>query len=368
MSANLIWIVEGITAAILILDGVIFVSLPSFSPRPEIFFAVTVAASYRRTAEAASIVRRFRRDILVQTLVALALAVAAGQFAPILAPVSGIFWQLGGLFFAYSRARREVLQHAAMPSLVREAVLRRRGIHLPGGWLVQIGPFLMLAAMAVYLRMHWNEIPARFAIHWGLDGQPNGWATRSTGGVLFPLILGAVICVLFIVINIAISGARSVRGDGADIEREDKFRGVLLLTLAGMEYFMAVLFSAIALMPLRQRPDVAPPVAAIVVPILVLIGFSTVALFRAARKRSLAAEAAVARRAPGTAPIGDQTLDQYWRGGGLFYYNPDDPALLVEKRFGVGYTFNFGNPRAWITLGATLVFIIGALLLPKLLG
>jgi uncharacterized membrane protein len=367
MSANLIWIVEGITAATLILTAVIFVSLPSFSPRPEIFFAVTVAAAFRQTAEASDIVRRFRRDILVHTLVAFAVAVAAGQFAPILAPIGGILWQLGGLFFAYSRARRQVLQHAAMPSLVREAVLRRRGVHLPGGWLVQAGPFLMLGAMAVYLRMHWSEIPARFVVHWGIDGRPNGWATRSAGGVFFPLILGAAICLLFIVINVAISGARSVRGDLTDIESEDKFRGVLLLTLAGMEYFMAILFSAIALMPLRQRPDAAPPVAAIVVPIFALIGFSTVLLFRAARKRNLAAEAAAARRAPGTPPMGDQTLDQYWRVGGLIYMNPDDPALLVEKRFGIGYTFNFGNPRAWITLGATLAFIIGALLLPMLM-
>jgi uncharacterized membrane protein len=243
-----------------------------------------------------------------------------------------------------------------------------RGTRLPGGWLLQSGPFVVLAAVAVYLRRHWSEIPERFPIHWGLDGQPNGWATRSTGGVLFPLILGAVICLLFTVINIAISGARSLRRGAAEIEREERFRGVLVGALVGMVYFIAFVFSWIALMPLRQRSDAAPPVAAIVVPIFALIGVSTVLLVRAARKRSVAAEAAAVRHAPGAPPIGDQTLDQYWRAGGLFYYNPDDPALMVEKRFGIGYTFNFGNPRAWITLGATLAFIIGALFLPKLLG
>jgi uncharacterized membrane protein len=34
----------------------------------------------------------------------------------------------------------------------------------------------------------------------------------------------------------------------------------------------------------------------------------------------------------------------------LLYVNTQDPALLVEKRFGVGYTFNFGHPIAWLLL------------------
>ena len=46
--------------------------------------------------------------------------------------------------------------------------------------------------------------------------------------------------------------------------------------------------------------------------------------------------------------------------------NPDDAAWLVERRFGVGYTLNFGNPRAWIALGVLLLFILLGLLVPLL--
>jgi uncharacterized membrane protein len=35
---------------------------------------------------------------------------------------------------------------------------------------------------------------------------------------------------------------------------------------------------------------------------------------------------------------------------GIFCSNPDDPALVVPKRFGVGYTLNFGNPWSWAVL------------------
>ncbi|WP_143033216.1 DUF5808 domain-containing protein [Tindallia californiensis] len=37
--------------------------------------------------------------------------------------------------------------------------------------------------------------------------------------------------------------------------------------------------------------------------------------------------------------------DQYWKWG-MFYYNPDDPAIWIEKRFGIGWTLNFANPVA----------------------
>jgi uncharacterized membrane protein len=40
--------------------------------------------------------------------------------------------------------------------------------------------------------------------------------------------------------------------------------------------------------------------------------------------------------------VGDRTPDACWRWG-LFYVNPADPSILIEKRFGIGYTLNFGN-------------------------
>ena len=48
--------------------------------------------------------------------------------------------------------------------------------------------------------------------------------------------------------------------------------------------------------------------------------------------------------------------DRYWYGN-IFYNNPDDPAIFVPKRFGLGWTVNFGNPRGRLVL-------IGLLLLP----
>jgi uncharacterized membrane protein len=60
--------------------------------------------------------------------------------------------------------------------------------------------------------------------------------------------------------------------------------------------------------------------------------------------------------------------DKYWKWG-AFYVNKDDPALFVEKRFGIGFTINFGRPVAVAIFAAIIVIIIGiSILVPLLAG
>ena len=48
--------------------------------------------------------------------------------------------------------------------------------------------------------------------------------------------------------------------------------------------------------------------------------------------------------------------DKFWKWG-MFYVNPNDPAIFVEKRFGVGTTVNFARWQAW-------AFVVGMIILP----
>lgn len=49
--------------------------------------------------------------------------------------------------------------------------------------------------------------------------------------------------------------------------------------------------------------------------------------------------------------------DRNWLGG-FIYNNPDDPNLFVPKRFGIGWTVNFGHPRGKMILVAALLLIL----------
>jgi uncharacterized membrane protein len=59
------------------------------------------------------------------------------------------------------------------------------------------------------------------------------------------------------------------------------------------------------------------------------------------------------RTGTGATGTGDRTEDRFWKAG-LVYYNPEDPAIFLEKRFGIGYTMNMARPAAWYILGAVL--------------
>jgi hypothetical protein len=50
-----------------------------------------------------------------------------------------------------------------------------------------------------------------------------------------------------------------------------------------------------------------------------------------------------------------------WRAG-IFYLNREDPSIFVQKRFGTGYTLNFGQPMAWLLLVVLLIVILVPLL------
>jgi uncharacterized membrane protein len=60
--------------------------------------------------------------------------------------------------------------------------------------------------------------------------------------------------------------------------------------------------------------------------------------------------------------------ERYWPGG-IFYNNPDDPALFVPKRFGLGWTLNFGHPQSKLFLiGLLLLLLLFGVLLPALVS
>ncbi|MDR0822584.1 MAG: DUF5808 domain-containing protein [Endomicrobium sp.] len=47
---------------------------------------------------------------------------------------------------------------------------------------------------------------------------------------------------------------------------------------------------------------------------------------------------------------------------GIFYFNPKDKTLFPKKRFGIGWTINFGQPLAWVLLIVLIIiaFVIAS--------
>ncbi|MGY3765131.1 DUF5808 domain-containing protein [Vagococcus vulneris] len=56
--------------------------------------------------------------------------------------------------------------------------------------------------------------------------------------------------------------------------------------------------------------------------------------------------------------------DEYWKGG-IFYYNPQDPSVWLEKKVGTGLTLNMAKWQAWALLFATIILPIAMMILLK---
>jgi uncharacterized membrane protein len=122
-----------------------------------------------------------------------------------------------------------------------------------------------------------------------------------------------------------------------------------------------LLFGYLGLFPLMEKNHLTLPIWAFVFASLALSVVFVLVMVRIASKSGQGGWRLNAADQPHP-PVGDRTPDQCWKGG-LIYYNPDDPALWVEKRFGVGWTVNCGNPRSWLLLGGLLLFAMGVPLL-----
>jgi uncharacterized membrane protein len=307
--------------------------------RPDLFFAVTVASDFRRTAEARRILSRFYAIVSGCTLLAIALEALARL------PLAAMLVQGGGFIWALVEAHARALSFAAPSNPIVEVDLAAPRERLPGGPLVAILPLVALAALGVWTGFHMDRLPPRFAVHFGLHG-PDRWVDTTPATVFAFLAIFASVCLLLIGVAWALlhwSRRISTSGAGADGERRFRRRVVLLLIVT--EYLM--LFPACAML---FQPGAAAMNVWGVALTIVIVGF-VATLLHAGQGGSRKTVAA------GAAPIGDRTPDACWKWG-LFYVNPADPSILIESRFGIGYTVNLGNRWTWIVLSLLLVPIV----------
>jgi uncharacterized membrane protein len=318
--------------------------------RRDIFFGITVSPAFRETPVARSIARRYAIEVW-----GIALAAAAFVATSPMPAVSGpmLLTQTIAACVAFARAHRTVRPHAAAPATIREAEIGpRQG--LPGGLIGQLGPFLILLAATVYVALHWEDIPTRFPTHWNLSGKPDGWTAKSVGGVFRGVSVGFIACAMMLFTSYAVlHWTRLPRVTGADGAQSLRVRRINLLATLASEYLVASLLAWTSVVSMFADPGGQPrlPLPFRVAPFaLVVIGTLAVRVMR----RSATAEGP---------PVGDTTPDSCWFLGGHLYFNRADPTLFIEKRTGLGYTLNLGNPVSWLVVAGFAV----ALSIPLLL-
>ena len=68
-------------------------------------------------------------------------------------------------------------------------------------------------------------------------------------------------------------------------------------------------------------------------------------------------------RGTAEAPLTNGLADNTHWAWGLFYVDRNDPSIMVEKRFGLGYTLNYGNRKAILIVVSFVVLSLSLVVL-----
>jgi len=306
---------------VVLLVGGFQAALPVYSRRT-IFFSVTVSEDFRETNDGRSIMRQFRYFMLLWTLVAVALVLVTN--------LVGNPWPLGaamlvlgaGTAATYLRGRNQARRHAVGSSAERVAALTARSDDLSAAYFSMTGALLLFIGTGLIAWLRWDQVFDTVSL----------LTTHAAYGWMEAVMLMVVLAI--------VHGSR----------RGSPLRSV---NLAVVITFMWVNSTAVAVLTFLRWNSSSVHAAAQVFPfgwLLVISGTILWGLRKASKLRDSR----------------DPTPDSCWKLG-QFYYNPEDTAYLVERRFGLGYSPNFAKPFSWIAIAILfllpLIALVGIVML-----
>lgn len=216
--------------------------------------------------------------------------------------------------------------------------------------LLYIVPLTLSLLTAIYLFGNYTNLPDEIPTHWNYLGQIDGWSAKSLFSVG-----STVFSQLFFTGILAFCSHSQWRTRSKGNQNSEAFKKghlkylsitSLSLYLLTLSFVIFMVFNAYATVNGTALSVIAISLTGLL-PFIALIALM-VAYFKYERP-SLHAT----KEHPQHLPEDD---DQYWLLGFL-YNNPNDPALFVEKRYGLGITINIG------TLAGKIIGIITLLIL-----
>jgi len=229
------------------------------------------------------------------------------------------------------------MQFSQDASTTREVSLRRDSLTdiVPGPWWLHVAPYLLLAAAAAWLALNWRSIPdSAFIVSHLPDGKTAPREVFTIFGL--PLIMAGTLALSHAIMPLGLL-IRRLPGHRQRVRSINLFLlgAIWAMAIMGAYDSLAVLYGERWVTgPVGLLVNIGAPVAVLLLPIWMLL---------------------TGRFAQAGEPQqGDRSPDRAWKLG-LVYFNRDDPALFVEKRFGVGYTVNFARPGAWVFIGGILI-------------
>ena len=288
-----------------------------------------------------------------------------------------ILLQLLVTFFLYMRYRGEIIRWKQ--TLPAEALKQKSPIVIDTQYHDKLATinykwffFSQLAIISVPVILailYFDRIPEQIPINWDINMEVNRSVAKSWLSVLA---LPAMQLLMVPVLQFAYYSFIKSRQKLSPIAPQVSSEKSRLFRVAWSRFFYVITILTQLLMSLLFLYSMFIQVgyfdwmiAFILIHLVVTIGsaiYLSIRYGQAGEKLSLAGD-----RPEDSQPYFDPEDDSHWLAG-MIYYNPDDAAVFVEKRYGIGSTLNMARWQSWLALLGLLLFVVLTLVLSLSLG
>jgi len=212
-------------------------------------------------------------------------------------------------------------------------------------------------------------MPQTIVTHWNAAMEPDAWADKSLIHVLVTPIIALGMLLIMLLSNLAVYRTKlqvSLEKPALSYAQHRVYRLWMSHMLGFITAVMTMMFLAFQPMIL----NVWVPSSALM--ILIILVTSTLMIVPAivvsvkAGQGGTRLKPAITDRDIASAGLADALRptprvgrgdDRFWKLG-MFYVNPEDPALFVEDRLGNNGGLNYARPLAWVLVVVLLVLVI----------
>jgi uncharacterized membrane protein len=337
--------------------------------RKEIIFGVRIPSHMRKSEEIKRVLKAYIRNYLLSTglitLLLIILFIKVQNLGIYLLGVAMLIVLLLGNYLICHRALKRAKSKSRWMEGYQETSVMDIGFSnrqtLVSSWWFCV-PLGMILFQILLVFHCYDSLPDRilFPLHHDINGRFDQWVPKSYSTLLIPAAMSILFTGLFFIIYKAIGWSKQQLT--AENPEESKIRiGLFRLRWSGFIVFCNITFLlpiSLGLLQLTGILDTAsglPYIVSVISIVVIISGRFGLSLFTGQGGSRIKLEGE-----PGLPEHKiDRYDDNYWKFG-LIYFNPQDPIIFLERRFGIGWTINFGNIKAVsILIGTLIAFITG---------
>ncbi len=217
---------------------------------------------------------------------------------------------------------------------------------------------LLVLGVTIYALVSYESLPQRIPTHWNFRGEADAWNVKSFYQVFFPNMMNILLFFLLAYFSLNTFSLR-IKLDAQDIEKSKK-RAIKYLKGISISFYILtcsiVFLLGTAAVAMINQSNISPYIIGLN---LLFLLFAIVLLFYYYYKYGNVAFSK--EKEEKGYSVEDE--DKYWIAG-FIYNNPDDPLVIVDKRYGLGWTINVGNLKGKLIMIFLLIFVLITLISP----